>query len=172
MRSYKLIESWWLKDNTCAKCKTERSVKYELEGKTYCNACIIQTVIEEMHRRDKQDVYDPYGGTVNLLRIDEAGGLKVGQVLIEMADMYGCLPTFAVKLTQVEQDEREIHLVGTLMHRLWNPEISKQYEVGDELEVGYFDASDANDWYVVIDPEQACFSHLNYTQQDEEGEDE
>lgn len=36
-----LIPNWFNKQLTCAKCGTTKSVKYMLEGKPYCNKCIL-----------------------------------------------------------------------------------------------------------------------------------
>jgi len=35
------ISSWWVKDLVCVKCGTTKSVKYEMNGKTYCNVCVL-----------------------------------------------------------------------------------------------------------------------------------
>jgi len=35
------ISRWWEKNITCAKCGTTKSVKYEMNGKTYCNGCVL-----------------------------------------------------------------------------------------------------------------------------------
>jgi uncharacterized Zn finger protein (UPF0148 family) len=38
----KLIKGWFEKKLTCSRCKSDKSVKYEHNGKPYCNICIIK----------------------------------------------------------------------------------------------------------------------------------
>jgi transcription elongation factor Elf1 len=51
---FRLISRWLEKDLTCARCGETRSVKYEMNGKTYCNICILSLSIrkEDSHERD------------------------------------------------------------------------------------------------------------------------
>jgi len=39
--NFKHIPNWWEKNLTCARCGERRSVKYEMNGKTYCNGCVL-----------------------------------------------------------------------------------------------------------------------------------
>lgn len=50
--SFRPISRWFEKDLTCAHCGETRSVKYEMDGKTYCNRCILPLSIM------KEDSYE------------------------------------------------------------------------------------------------------------------
>jgi len=39
--NFKPIPNWLEKNLTCARCGERRSVKYEMNGKTYCNGCVL-----------------------------------------------------------------------------------------------------------------------------------
>ena len=46
----KIISNWQNKDLVCAYCSSKKSVKYEYNGRTYCNGCIL--------RAEKPEDYD------------------------------------------------------------------------------------------------------------------
>lgn len=47
------IHNWKELDRTCSKCETKKSVKYDFNGKQYCNFCILSVRKDE--KDDRQD---------------------------------------------------------------------------------------------------------------------
>ncbi len=47
MRDFQFIPNWREKKLTCTKCGEKRSVKYRVEGKSYCNICVLPTCLGE-----------------------------------------------------------------------------------------------------------------------------
>lgn len=45
----KYISNWQNKDLVCACCGNTKSVKYEYNGKTYCNGCILRVENSELY---------------------------------------------------------------------------------------------------------------------------
>jgi len=56
---WEYIGDWVEKKYICANCGTDKSVKYRMAGKTYCNRCVIPVSLElEKKMKNKEDEED------------------------------------------------------------------------------------------------------------------